>query len=484
MEIERLHELLINNKVTPKELIEEAIGKAKKFNEKCNAFVTVLDSPKEYPVIDDLLSGIPYAVKDNYSTKGILTTGSSNTLKDYVPVFNATAIEHLNSDNAIIAAKTVLDEFGMGGTGTTGHTGVVKNPWDLERQAGGSSAGSAACVAAGIYPYALGSDTGDSIRKPAAFCGIVGYKPTYGMISRFGLFPFASSLDTCGVLTRSVKDAAIVVDCMKGKDPKDQTTWDSSNINLTKSLDNNLNGKKLFYIKEIVNMENYPNATDELKEHINNFYNSLEIMRREGATIEEVSIDRTLLNALPSIYVCLSCAEATSNMSNLTGIIFGPKEKKDNVNEMIKEYRTKNFSSLIKRRFVIGSYVLQKENQEKYFVNAQRVRRLITDRMNELFKEYDALVMPVGSGPAPFLDNSKNKSIDNISLLEEHLQIANYGGFPSITIPNGFINGLPVGINFTGPYFKDESVLSLAYSLESKMKYEGQTTNNWEVNND
>ena len=197
-----LHEDLVNKKVTSDELVKESLKKSHELQDRCNAFVTILDDAKGETVTDNILSGIPYGVKDNYSTKGILSTGSSNTLKDYVPFFNATAIEKLNEAGAVKVNKTVLDEFGMGGTGTTGHTGVVKNPWDTTRMCAGSSAGSACAVAAGVYPYATGSDTGDSIRKPAAYCGIVGYKPTYGMISRYGLFPFASSLDHCGVLTR------------------------------------------------------------------------------------------------------------------------------------------------------------------------------------------------------------------------------------------------------------------------------------------
>ena len=183
--IEELHEMLKNNEITSAELISEALEKSHKVQEECNAFVTILDDAKEVEVTDNLLSGIPYGIKDNYSTKGILSTGSSNTLKDYVPFFTATAVENLTKAGAVAVNKTVMDEFGMGGTGTTGHTGVVKNPWDNERMCAGSSAGSAAAVAAGVYPYALGSDTGDSIRKPAAFCVIVGYKPTYGMISRY-----------------------------------------------------------------------------------------------------------------------------------------------------------------------------------------------------------------------------------------------------------------------------------------------------------
>ena len=472
--IEELHELLKEGKVTSKELIDESLKLSHELQDKCNAFVTILDDAKEVPITDNLLSGIPCGIKDNYSTKGILSTGSSNTLKDYVPFFDATAYLKLKEAGCVMVNKTVLDEFGMGGTGTTGHTGIVRNPWDIQRMCAGSSAGSACAVAAGVYPYATGSDTGDSIRKPAAYCGIVGYKPTYGMISRYGLFPFASSLDHLGVLTRNVKDAAIVVDNMKGIDKYDMTTWDSSNINLANSLNGEVKGKKLCYVKEICDINNYKNPTEELKLHLANFMKTIDKCKELGMQVDEVSVDQTLLNASASVYVVISCAEATSNMSNLTGIVFGPRAQGDNYEAMMKNYRTKGFSPLIKRRFIIGSYVLQSQNKERYFRNAQRVRRLLVDKWKELFKDYDAVILPVGSGPAKYLDNDKNMLSDDTSVLEEHLQIGNYGGFPSITIPNGFIDNLPVGVNITGNCYDDEKVLNIAYALESIMPYKNQ----------
>jgi aspartyl-tRNA(Asn)/glutamyl-tRNA(Gln) amidotransferase subunit A len=469
-----LHEKLSNKEITSDELVKKSIEACHSIQDKTNAFVTIIDDAKGQKVTKDLLSGIPYGIKDIFATKGILSTGSSNTLKDYVPIYTATCVANLEKHGAVGVAKTVLDELGMGGTGTTGHTGVVHNPWDYERMAAGSSAGSAASVAAGVYPFALGSDTGDSVRKPAAYCGIVGYKPTYGMVSRFGMYQFASSLDTVGVLTRSVEDAAIVVDAMKGKDEKDMTSWDSSKIKLQKSLTGKVKNKKLFYIKEVCDIENYKKPSKELKEHLENFKNRIKEYEKLGISIEGVSIDQTLLNALPSIYVVISCAEATSNMSNLTGIVFGPRGEGDTPEAMMKDHRTKGFSPLIKRRFVIGSYVLQSENQEKYFLNAKRVRRMIVDKMNSLFEKYDAMIAPVGIGPAKYLDNDKNMLSDDTSVLDELLQIGNYGGYPSITIPYGFIDNLPVGVNITGKIKDDENVLNIAYALESSMDYKNQ----------
>lgn len=472
--IEELHELLKKGEITSDELVKESLKKSHEVQEKYNAFVTIMDDAKPTEVTDNLLSGIPYGIKDNYSTRGILSTGSSNTLKDYVPFFTATAIENLEKAGAVGVNKTVLDEFGMGGTGTTGHTGVVRNPWDPTRMCAGSSAGSACAVAAGVYPYATGSDTGDSIRKPAAYCGIVGYKPTYGMISRYGLFAFASSLDHCGVLSRSVADAAIVVDNMKGKDKYDMTSWDSSKIELYKSLDGKVKGKKLCYVKELCDISNYPNASEELKAHLENFNKTLDKCRELGMEVEEVSVDRKLLDAVASTYVVISCAEATSNMSNLTGIIFGPRGEGKNYIEMMKNYRTKGFSPLIKRRFVIGSYVLQAQNKDRYFFNAQRVRRLLVDEWKKLFEKYDAVILPVGSGPAKHLDGSLDILDKGTQALEEHLQIGNFGGFPSITIPDGFVSNLPVGVNITGNCYDDANVLNIAYALESSMDYKNQ----------
>lgn len=472
--IEELHELLKSGKVTSDELVKESLERSHEIQEKCNAFVTILDDAKGLEVTDHLLSGIPYGVKDNYSTKGILSTGSSNTLKDYVPFFNATAVENLNKVGAVKVNKTAMDEFGMGGTGTTGHTGIQLNPWDRTRICAGSSSGSAAAVAAGVYPYALGSDTGDSIRKPAAYCGIVGYKPTYGMISRYGLYPFASSLDHCGALARSVRDVAIVVDAMKGIDPNDMTSWDSSKMDLLGACKEDVKGKKVCYVKEICNIDNYPNADDELKAHLENFHKTLDILKGLGVEVEEVSVDRKLLNAVYSVYRVIHSAEATSNMSNLTGIIFGPRGEGDNYIDMIKDHRTKGFSPLIKRRFVIGSYVLQKENQERYFKNAQRARRMIVDTWKELYKKYDAVICPVSVGPAKKLDELNKAQDINTMALDEHLQVGNFGGFPSITIPNGFVSDLPVGINITGNCYEDEKVLNIAYALEAAMDYKGQ----------
>ena len=460
---------LDSGKVTSDKLFEEAVNKAYKYQDVYNSFVTIMDK-KDEVCSNSILSGIPYALKDNISTKGILTTASSNILKDYIPLYDATIYKKLKNSGAVLMGKTVLDELAMGGTGTTGHTGIVRNPWNKDRMIGGSSAGSAASVALGIVPFAIGSDTGDSIRKPAAYGGIVGYKPTYGRISRYGLFSFASSLDHVGVFARSVKDVSYVMDVVKGHDDKDMTSLPDEDVSYTSELDNDVSGKKLFYIKEAIEIDN---GNNELKEIISNFKSVLEKCKELGMIVEEVSFDKELLEAIYPVYNVISCAEATSNNSNLTGIPFGNRVDGKNVNDIMMNTRTNGFSELIKRRFVIGSYVLQKENQERLFLNACRVRRLIVNRMNELFVKYDGLIMPTSGNIAPLFDDASDKLSDEYLILGNHLVIGNFGGFPSISIPSGFVNDMPVSVNITGRAKEDSLVLNMANKVESLLDCKG-----------
>lgn len=475
-----LRKKLDTNETTSEQLFKDSVSKAKKYQDEYNSFVTILDTYNHTPSTS-LLNGIPYALKDNISTKDILTTASSNILKDYVPVYSATVYKKLQDAGAVLVGKTVLDELAMGGTGTTGHTGIVKNPWNPTRQIGGSSAGSAACVALNIVPFAIGSDTGDSIRKPAAFGGVVGFKPTYGRISRYGLFAFASSLDHVGVLTRSVEDAAIVTDIIKGKDERDMTSLDDEDIKYLDVINNDIKGKKLFYIKELTDTNIYSNAGSETLEVLNKFKETIEKCKKLGFIVEEVSFDEKLLRAIYPSYMTISCAEATSNNSNLTGIIFGPRGEGDNINEIMFNARTNGFSELIKRRFILGSYILQRENQERLFKNAQRLRRIIVDKMNELYKEYDAMILPASGGVAPLFDSEIDRMSPRYLLLENHLAIGNFGGFPSITIPSGFVNKMPIGINITGRTFEDGLVLNIANKIEEELGYKDLIKEEYDV---
>lgn len=460
---------LDNGVVTSDMLFEEAISKAHKYQDEYNSFVTIMDSKVEEDS-DSILSGIPYALKDNISTKGILTTASSNILKDYIPLYDATVYRKLMKSGAVLMGKTVLDELAMGGSGTTGHTGIVRNPWNKNRMIGGSSAGSAASVALGIVPFAIGSDTGDSIRKPAAYGGVVGYKPTYGRVSRYGLFSFASSLDHVGVFARSVKDVSYVMDVIKGHDDKDMTSLPNDDICYVNELGNDIRGRKLFYIEEAMEIDN---GSGELGDIIGNFKAVISKCRDLGMIVEGVRFGKDLLEAIYPSYNVISCAEATSNNSNLTGIAFGNRIDGNSVNDIMMKTRTEGFSELIKRRFVIGSYVLQKENQERLFLNAGRVRRLIVERMNELFKKYDGLIMPTTSDIAPLFDKNSDKLSSEYLILGNHLVIGNFGGFPSISIPSGFVSGMPVSVNITGRAFDDAFVLNVANKLEEVLGCKG-----------
>ena len=463
--IDEIRNNLDNGNVTSEMLFEEATSKAKKYQDEYNSFVTIMDNKEELEG-NSILRGIPYALKDNISTKGILTTASSNILKDYIPLYNATIYKKLKESGAVLMGKSVLDELAMGGTGTTGHTGIVRNPWNKERMIGGS----AAAVALGIVPFAIGSDTGDSIRKPAAYGGVVGYKPTYGRISRYGLFAFASSLDHLGVFARSVKDVSYVMDIVKGHDEKDMTSLPDEDISYVDNIDNDIKGKKLFYIKEVMDITSDNN---ELKNIMDNFKEVISKCKSLGFEVEEVTFGKELLEAIYPVYNVISCAEATSNNSNLTGIPFGSRVEAGNVYDIMVKTRTEGFSELIKRRFVIGSYVLQKENQEKLFLNASRVRRLIVDRMNELFKKYDGLIMPTSGDIAPLFDKASDKLSDEYLILGNHLVIGNFGGFPSISIPSGFVNNMPVSINITGRAREDYLVLNMANKIEEVLGCKG-----------
>jgi aspartyl-tRNA(Asn)/glutamyl-tRNA(Gln) amidotransferase subunit A len=473
--IEELHELLVSKKVTPLELTKEVLEALKK--EETNATETICEKEAlEFaatltePEVDNLLWGIPYVAKDNFSTKDILTTASSEILKDYVPVYDATVITKLKEKKAILVAKSTLDELAMGGTGTTGHKGITYNPYDPSHtyKIGGSSCGSASLTAQGIVPFALGSDTGDSIRKPASYGGLVGFKPTWGRISRYGLFPFAPSLDHVGYFTRSVKDAALLLETLAGQDIAHDATSSSRPVeHYLEALTGDLKGKKIARIKEIdesvkdkVILEGLDKVSEALKE--------------AGAEVEEVSFDQKLLAAVYPAYMIISCAEATSNNANLDGVKFGPRPgEAESYQEVMMNARTNGFSELIRRRFVIGSYSLFKANQEELFLRAQKVRRLIVNKTNEILNEYDAILTPCGGIVRnPFASNSDDVS-DRLDvhtiIVENHLGLGNFGGFPSITIPMGLDNKFPYGCNIMTKVFTECETLNIAYAIEKKL---------------
>ncbi|MBR3674882.1 MAG: aspartyl/glutamyl-tRNA amidotransferase subunit A [Bacilli bacterium] len=466
LSLKELHEALVEKKVTPLELTEEALKRA--HENKDNAFEFIDDEGAKAfaasltePEKDNPLWGIPYFSKDNYSTKGIPSTASSDILNGYIPVYDATVITKLREAKAVLLGKTTLDELAMGGTGTTGHLGITYNPWDPshKRGIGGSSCGSAAAVAASIVPFALGSDTGDSVRKPASLSGLVGMKPTWGRISRYGLFPFAPSLDHVAYFSRDVYSSAVLLDVLSGRDIHDSTSSTKPVERYEEDLDKPVAGMKIAVIKEIVDSI----SDEEIKKH---FENSIKAAKEQGIAVDFVSFDKKLLESIYITYMVISCAEATSNDANLDGIKFGPYQGGKSYQEVMFNARDKGFSELIKRRFVIGSYCLMRENQEELFLRAQRNRAKIVEKVNEILKDYDFIYLPAAPSVAPLFENVSDKLSDEYLMADNHLVLGNFAGLPSITLPLFFKEGLPVGINIMGRAFEEKKLFQIAAAFE------------------
>jgi len=466
LSIDELHALLVAKKVSPLELAQEALALAKKDSN--NAFEYIMEKEAldfaaslTEPEENNPLWGIPFVIKDNFSTKDVPTTGSSNILKGYVPVFDATVVEKLKAAKAVAIGKTTLDELAMGGTGTSGHLGMTFNPYDRkhERLVGGSSCGSAAATADGFVPFALGSDTGDSTRKPASYAGLVGFKPTWSRISRYGLFPFAPSLDTVGIFSRNVKDSAYVLDVLAGHDDRDFTSSVKPVDGYAKDIEKVNPKAKIAVIKGIVN-----SISDKVI--LDKFNETIEMLKNAGFTVDFVEIDEKILSSLFPTYFVISCAEATSNNANMDGIKFGPYYNGQTFEDVVRQARTNGFGELIKRRFIIGNFALMKENQKDLFLRAQKNRRVIVNAVNDILKEYDFIYCPAAPSIAPKVGEKSDRLSNEYLIADNHLVIANFAGLPSITLPIGMKDGMPFGANFTGRAFEDKQVLQIAYELE------------------
>ena len=466
LSIDELHALLVAKKVTPLELTQEALALAKKDSN--NAFEYIMEKEAldfaaslTEPEENNPLWGIPFVIKDNFSTKNVPTTGSSNILKGYVPIFDATVVEKLKAAKAVAIGKTTLDELAMGGTGTSGHLGMTFNPYDRkhERLVGGSSCGSAAVTADGFVPFALGSDTGDSTRKPASYAGLVGFKPTWSRISRYGLFPFAPSLDTVGIFSRNVKDSAYVLNVLAGHDDRDFTSSVKPIDEYAKDIEKVNPKAKIAVIKGIVN-----SISDKVV--LDKFNETIEMLKSAGFTVDFVEIDEKILSSLFPTYFVISCAEATSNNANMDGIKFGPYYNGQTFEDVVSQARTNGFGELIKRRFIIGNFALMKENQKDLFLRAQKNRRVIVNAVNDILKEYDFIYCPAAPSIAPKVGEKSDRLSNEYLIADNHLVIANFAGLPSITLPIGMKDGMPFGANFTGRAFEDKQVLQIAYELE------------------
>jgi aspartyl-tRNA(Asn)/glutamyl-tRNA(Gln) amidotransferase subunit A len=373
-------------------------------------------------------------------------------------LYDATVVTRLKEVKAILIGKTTLDELAMGGTGMTGHKGVQTNPYDPSRlrQVGGSSSGSAIVVADAIVPFAIGSDTGDSVRKPASYTGLVGFKPTWGRISRYGLFPFAPSLDHVAYFTRSVDDAHVLTVLLSGMDENDATSRDVPKDLLMLSQPSS---QKIAVIKSV--LDSISNVS--IKQQ---FLASIDALRQRGHTVDIIDFPPNLLQAIYPTYMTISCAEATSNNANLDGIKFGPGYDGKTYQDVMIQARTNGFSELIKRRFVIGSFVLMRENQDVLFLRAQRVRRIIVNALTEVYQTYDAIYLPSAPTVAPLLKGSTDRLSNEYLIADSHLALGNFAGLPSITVPLGFDTGLPFGGNVMTRRDEESRCLALALALE------------------
>ena len=472
-----VHELL--DKLKNKEITLEEINKSyiERINEKENevkAFVTITDEDaveKAKKIDDDIkngkevskLSGIPIGIKDNICTKNVKTTCSSKMLENFVSPYDATVINKINKENMIMLGKLNMDEFAMGASTEYSYFKKTSNPWDLKRVPGGSSGGSAAAVAAGMVPWALGSDTGGSIRQPSAFCGTVGLKPTYGLVSRFGLVAFASSLDQIGPITKDVTDSAILLNIIAGHDEMDSTSAKVEKKDYTKSLIRDVKGLKIGLPKEYFGEGINP----EVKNAVMNVAKEYEKM---GAIIEECSISVTDY-ALATYYI-IACAEASSNLGRFDGIRYGYRtENFSNLTDIYKNSRSEGFGKEVKRRIILGTYVLSSGYYDAYYKKALKVRQVVKNEFKKLFEKYDILLTPTSPTVAFEIGTRSNNPLE-MYLADICTVSINIGGVPAISIPCGVdSNGMPIGCQLIGNHFEEEKILKAAFTYEQETKF-------------
>ena len=460
-----VHELM--EKVKNKEITIEEITKAyaDRINEKepeVNAFVsTRLDEAIAESKNPE--AGIPIGIKDNICTKGIKTTCSSKMLENFVSPYDATIITKIKEKNMPILGKLNMDEFAMGSSTENSAFNITKNPWNLNKVPGGSSGGSAAAVAANLVPWALGSDTGGSIREPASFCGIVGLKPTYGLVSRSGLVAFASSLDQIGPMTKDVEDSALLLNIIAGHDENDSTSVKREKIDYTKNLKNPIKGMKIGVPKEFFGEGINPEVKKSLE-------NSIEEYKKLGAIVEECSLD--VSESSLAAYYIIACAEASSNLGRFDGIRYGyrAKDYKD-LKELFVKSRTEGFGKEVKRRIILGTYVLSSGYYDAFYKKAQKVRTYVKNKFDECFKKYDVLLTPVAPTTAFDIGSKTNNPLE-MYLADICTVSINIASVPAISIPCGVdSNNMPIGMQLIGNRFQEEKILNAAYAIEQQIKF-------------
>ena len=472
--VHELKEKIKNKELTITQVNEAFVNRIVEKENDVNAFVTTLtdsalEKAKEIEEkvnngeITSEFAGIPIGIKDNMCTKGVKTTCSSKMLANFVAPYDATVIEKINAEGMINLGKLNMDEFAMGTTTEHSAFKITSNPWDLNKVPGGSSGGSAAAVAAGMVPWALGSDTGGSIRQPAAFCGIVGLKPTYGLVSRYGLVAYASSLDQIGPITKDVTDTALLLNIIAGHDEKDTTSINIEKKDYTKALKNDVKGLKIGvpreYFEEGIN--------SEVKQAVRN---AIEEYKAMGAEVEEFSLP--IAEYALATYYIIADAEASSNLGRFDGIRYGHRTPNfENLKDIFVNSRSEGFGDEVKRRILLGTYVLSSGYYDAYYKKAQQVRTLIKNEFDKAFEKYDVLITPT----APNVSfNIGSKTNNPLELYMEDLCTVpiNVAGVPAISIPCGLSqDGMPIGMQIIGKHFDEETILNAAYTYEQKTKF-------------
>ncbi len=467
LSIKEINTLLKDKKIKPIDLVEEAFERIDN-NSDLNAFIT-LDRENalkkaqelENKEVDNLLFGIPIAIKDNIVTKDLRTTCASHMLDNFIPIYNATVVDKILDKNMIIIGKCNMDEFAMGSTSRTSYYGAPLNPWDKTKIAGGSSGGSASCIAARLVPLALGSDTGGSIRQPSSYCGIVGMKPTYGRVSRYGLIAFASSLDQIGPMTTNVYDNALLLNAISGHDDKDLTSSYREVEDYTRLIGSDIKGMKIavpnFFMSDIVDKE----IKDKVEEIIN-------LLKDNGASVSYIDIDY-IENAV-TLYQIIAMGEASSNLARFDGVRYGYScDNPKNLEDLYKRTRQEGFGDEVKRRIMVGSYLLSGENATTYYNKALQIRDDISKSFKKAFAEYDLIIGPntttVAYGIGANLDNPSQTFLDDVLVIP-----VNMAGLPGMNVPIGFNHEhLPIGLQIIGDSFEEAKMYQLAAFIEKKL---------------
>lgn len=474
--VSELHEKLHKKELKVTDLVDESYKRIGEVEEKVQAFLT-LDEEKARETakkMDDklgtdeakgLLFGIPIGVKDNIVTKGLRTTCASKILENFDPIYDATVVNKLHQAETVTIGKLNMDEFAMGSSNENSAYKKTRNPWNLDRVPGGSSGGSAASVAAGEVLFSLGSDTGGSIRQPASFCGVVGMKPTYGRVSRFGLVAFASSLDQIGPITRTVEDNAYLLQAISGLDPMDSTSANIAVPNFVESLTGDIRGLKIAVPKEYVG----EGVQEEVRQSV---IDALKVLENLGATWKEVSLPHSKY-ALATYYL-LSSSEASANLARFDGVRYGYRtENAESLIDLYKKTRAEGFGEEVKRRIMLGTFALSSGYYDAYYKKAQKVRTLIKNDFEEVFKKYDVIIGPTTPTPAFKMDENTKDPLTMYA--NDILTIpVNLAGVPGISIPCGFVNELPLGLQIIGKHFDESTVYRVAHAFEQATKFHKQ----------